>query len=386
MLIDKVNIYQVVLPFSIEFSHSLRKRFSAKNIIVEVIADHGEIKGYGEGAPRSYVTGESQESAAKMIKHFIHHDNFPWELSDVSQVWDFVDYLSNVKEHNSAICSIEMSLLDALGKRQGKYIIEYFPHDFFINTIYYGAAIPIANKYRVIEISQLIKRLKINKLKLKVDKNFSSNKEAIETISSVFEGDYDLKIDVNGAWDYELALKHASLIKENKVQIVEQPMMPGDEDISEFAELMRTSGVVLMADESACSLRDVEGIYKDGLYGMINIRLSKCGGLRNSLKIINYLRTKKLSFQIGCQLGESGLLSAAGRILSLLCCDAAYYDGSYDQYLLKENVTFEDVSFGLRGEAGPLNGFGLGVEINRENLMRLSDGFPCATISNHVYK
>ena len=131
------NIYQVSLPFSMEFSHSLRKRFSANNIIVEVIADHGMRNGYGEGAPRSYVTGESQKSAVKMINHFIEQDYFPWELSDVSQIWDFVDFISNGKEHNSAICAIEMALLDALGKSNNKYIIEYFPHDFFINTIYY---------------------------------------------------------------------------------------------------------------------------------------------------------------------------------------------------------------------------------------------------------
>jgi len=115
---------------------------------------------------------------------------------------------------------------------------------------------------------------------------------------------------------------------------------------------------------------------------MINVRLSKCGGFRNSLKIIDYLREKNLSFQIGCQLGESGLLSAAGRALSLLCGDAVYYDGSYDELLLKKNITLENVSFGLGGEAGPLNGHGLGVKINMENLMSLSNGSSSVTISN----
>jgi len=114
---------------------------------------------------------------------------------------------------------------------------------------------------------------------------------------------------------------------------------------------------------------------------MVNVRLSKCGGFRNSLKKINYLRNQGIFFQIGCQLGESGLLSAAGRALSLLCSDAVYHDGSYDEFLLKENVTLENVSFGLEGEAGPLRGPGLGVEINHENLQRLSDPSTMVTIS-----
>jgi L-alanine-DL-glutamate epimerase-like enolase superfamily enzyme len=97
------------------------------------------------------------------------------------------------------------------------------------------------------------------------------------------------------------------------------------------------------------------------------------------LKVIDYLRSHGISFQIGCQLGESGLLSAAGRTLSLLCSDAVYHDGSYDEFLLRENVTLEHVSFGHGGEAGPLAGPGLGVEINRENLERL--GVPSTRVT-----
>jgi muconate cycloisomerase len=127
-----------------------------------------------------------------------------------------------------------------------------------------------------------------------------------------------------------------------------------------------------MADESACSLNEVKKVIKEGHYKMINVRLSKCGGFRNSLKIIEYLRYRGIPFQIGCQLGESGILSAAGRALSLLCGDANYYDGSYDAFLLKENITLDHVSFGQGGEAGPLEAPGLGAEVSAQSLGRLS--------------
>jgi len=85
-------------------------------------------------------------------------------------------------------------------------------------------------------------------------------------------------------------------------------------------------------------------------------------------------------FQIGCQLGESGILSSAGRVLGLLCCDAQYYDGSYDTLLLGDNVTFEDVCFGPGGEAGPLGGPGLGVEVDDKRIRRLCNGASTLTI------
>jgi L-Ala-D/L-Glu epimerase len=80
MQIQKINIYPIILPFSAEFSHSLRTRSSVKNIVVEIVAEGGLIKGYGEGAPRSYVTGESQNSVVKSIHHLAQKNNFPWKF------------------------------------------------------------------------------------------------------------------------------------------------------------------------------------------------------------------------------------------------------------------------------------------------------------------
>jgi muconate cycloisomerase len=90
----------------------------------------------------------------------------------------------------------------------------------------------------------------------------------------------------------------------------------------------------------------------------------------------------RILFQIGCQLGESGILSAAGRVLCLLCRDAVYYDGSYDEYMLKENTTFENVSFGPGGKAGPLEGPGLGVKVSHQSLKNICNDSDIISISN----
>ncbi len=372
MQIHKVIIYPITLPFLDEFSHSIRKRSSAKNIVVELIADRGKTTGYGEGAPRSYVTGESQESTTRSIRNMLDDHSFPRNLNDVSQIWNFVDRLPNGKEQNAAICALEMALLDLLGKGKNRSIIEYFPTDFLNSRMQYGVAFPLVDKKRIIKMAQLAKDMGINKLKLKMGKIFHKNKEIVEAIHQVFGNGCDLKIDVNGVWNRELAIGHIPLIKDHHIRIVEQPMMPGDHEVAEFAKKMQEDQVKIMADESACSFEDVENVVRDGHYNMINVRLSKCGGFRKSFRIIHYLRERGIPFQIACQLGESGLLSAAGRILSLLCRDALYHDGSYDEFLLKENVTVENISFGYGGSAGPLGGNGLGVRIDIQSLKRLS--------------
>ena len=374
MRIDEIKIYPILLPFLHDFSHSMRKRSSAKNIVVELIADRGELKGYGEGAPRSYVTGESQESATRSIRNMLEKESFPRELNDVSQIWDFVDRLPNGKEHNSAVCALEIALLDLLGKAKHRSIIEYFPHDYLNERITYGVAFPLVGRKRILEMALGVKNMGINRLKLKMGKDLNENRDIVETVRQVFGRACDLKIDVNGVWDRNLAFSHIPLIKEHRIRIVEQPLMPNNPEIAEFTKKMQEDQVKVMADESASCFEEVENIAVNKHYNMINVRLSKCGGFRKSFRIIRYLREKGIHFQIACQLGESGLLSAAGRTLSILCRDALYHDGSYDEFLLKENITVENVSFGFGGTAGPLGGEGLGVQINKTNLERLSNG------------
>jgi hypothetical protein len=89
--------------------------------------------------------------------------------------------------------------------------------------------------------------------------------------------------------------------------------------------------------------------------------------------MIECLRQNGVSFQIGCTTGESGILSAAGRAFGLVNGDAVTYDGSYDAFLLEDNTTHSNVTFGQGGIAGPLAGPGLGVMIDKEKLHKLCD-------------
>lgn len=381
MQLNSVKVYHVFLPFAVDFPHSLRSRSGVHNVVVQVIAEEGRIKGYGEGAPRSYVTGESLESVNRSIALFARDKCFPWHLNDVSQIWDFIDSLPDDGVHNSAICALESALLDALGRHQGRYVLDYFQKDTCNETFYYGAALPLADKNSVLKISRVIKGRGVNKLKLKLGKDFNENKVIFESVHSSFDNHYDLKVDVNGVWNSDIAMRHLPLFQKYGVRVLEQPVKPGDPQIAEIANMAKISGLVLMADESACTLTDVQKLSQEGSYGMVNVRLSKCGGFWKSLKIIDYLRQNDIAFQIGCHLGESGLLSAAGRVLCLLCADALYYDGSYDEFLLEENITLENVSFGRGGKAHALKGPGLGVNIDLQSLRRLSNGASILTLS-----
>jgi muconate cycloisomerase len=374
MEIDEIRIHFVTLPFVREFSHSLKNGDSSGNVIVEITADGGKLTGYGEGAPRTYVTGESQESIPNSVDLILKCGFFPWSVHGVSEIWEFVDRLPDERAHNAALCGLELAMLDLLGKSEGRPVSDYLPKAFAGESVFYGAILPLAHAERIEEMGRVIRSLQINRVKVKMGKDLKKNQGILETLCSVLDKGCHLKADVNGAWDRETALGHLSLIADYQVEVVEQPMTPGAPEIGEVSDRLKARGVKIMADESACSFGEVKALVEEGHYNMINVRLSKCGGFRRSLRIIDFLRKEGVSYQVACQLGESGILSAAGRALSLHSKDALYHDGSYDSFLLKENVTKQNVSFGRGGQAGPLGGVGLGVEVNGPSLKRLSCG------------
>ena len=360
------------MPFKGEFSISIRKGVQSRIVVVELIGNDQSVRGYGEAIPIESVTGETPESVAKDILQFLDRPSFPRELEDVSRIWDFVDGFSDEKNHNAAICAMEMALLDMLGKVKKQPVIKFFQHPFLTDTIHYGVPVPLGNAQQVPMFCRWIKALDITRIRVKMGKSYDQNHYALDTVASKLGTGCEIRIDPNGVWDRGLAFRHLPIIQKYGVNIVEEPMKREAPGFREFAEALRAKDITLMACESAPTLADVKKIIEEKFYQMINVKLCRSGGFRRALRMIDTIRKSPLSFQIGCTLGESGILSAAGRTLCLLSKDAVNCDGSYDKFLLKTNTTTEDISFGQKGKAGPLTGFGLGVHINRRNLQDLA--------------
>ena len=132
----------------------------------------------------------------------------------------------------------------------------------------------------------------------------------------------------------------------------------------------RTARIPIALDEALAALDDARRAIEGGWCDLFNIRLSKCGGVVSSLRILAEARRAGLNAWLGCMVGESGFLSAAGREFALAVDGLRHLEGSYDRHLFSEFLTDEPVTFGRRGVAKPLGGPGLSVAINRDVLDR----------------
>jgi muconate cycloisomerase len=178
-----------------------------------------------------------------------------------------------------------------------------------------------------------------------------------------------IAVDANGSWDLEEAAAHLRRMESLAVSWVEQPLARGREH--EIPALARRSPIPLMADESLTTVDEAERLVRDGGYRLFNLRVSKLGGLSVAHAVARLAADAGLHVQVGCQVGESSLLSAAGRILAATLPAYEALEGSYGTRLLETDLTDEPFEFGAGGEAAVQRGWGLGVSVAPSRLAPL---------------
>jgi L-Ala-D/L-Glu epimerase / N-acetyl-D-glutamate racemase len=137
-------------------------------------------------------------------------------------------------------------------------------------------------------------------------------------------------------------------------------------------ELRKQVRTPIMLDESLCSELDAVRAADNRLCDIFNLRLSKCGGFTRSLRLASIAKQSGLSCQLGCQVGETAILSAAGRHFASSVAGLRYLEGSYDRRLVREALGTKNLTFGWGGWAPALPGGGLGIEIDRAALQRVT--------------
>ncbi|MEX0612196.1 MAG: dipeptide epimerase [Pirellulales bacterium] len=389
MHIRQLTAYVVRLPWKRAFSHASATRHESENVLVRCELADGTA-GWGEGVPRSYVTGETPAGCLAQLAL----TRLPDQLSVDCNSWPDVirlceDFAPTVDREdprgcygNALRCAVELSILDAFGR--------LFDEPLSVVTRHFEPARPIHSEQSVVQYSAVIdsgndglarkalaRRLYgFRHCKVKVGAAGDDDAARLRIIRRWIGRHVDLRLDVNEAW-------HAGELREKIVPLqtfgiscIEQPVPHAE--VAALAEIREQLGVPLMLDESLTSMIDAEAAIAGGTCDLFNIRLSKCGGFLASLRLAARAHSAGLGYQLGCHPGETGVLSAAGRHWASSVAGIRYLEGSYDRYLFHELLTDEDLTFGYAGRARAINRPGLGVTINEGMLQK-------ATVSRQVF-
>ena len=234
------------------------------------------------------------------------------------------------------------------------------------SRVTYSGVITAGPVERAVQHARQMRAVGLGHVKLKV--GFDDDLARVSAVRQALGPDVSLRLDANGAWSLARAAEVLNAVAPLGIAAVEQPLPRGP--VSEYARLRRATPVPIMADESLVTLADAQALIADKAVDFFNVRVSKCGGLARALAIAALAAEAGLGVQVGSQVGETAILSAAGRHLAATLPEIAFVEGSFGTLLLTEDVSVESVRFGHRGEAPVLTGPGLGIRVVEERLRR----------------
>jgi len=363
MQIVELTAYHVRIPLQRSIRHASHSRSETDNVVVRcVLDDHTE--GFGEGVPREYVTGETIAFALELLRG-----------SDLkSQLEPCADFAAAVRlaerlrlapvsgdergcQGNAARCAVELALLDAFGRRWDQplwTVTKLMAPDLYQPNAWvrYSGAITSARGWKLKSAAVAMRLYRFRQLKIKVGIAGYDDVERLRQVRRLMGRRVDLRVDANEAWSPTEAVMRIRELEPFGITAVEQPVAHAD--IDAFAQVRHEVRVPIMLDESLCSPYDAECARERDRCDLFNLRLSKCGGFIPTLRLAEFARRHGFGYQLGCQVGETALLSAAGRHFASSVAGLRSVEGSYDRHLMRESLGDKDLTFRWGGWAPAL--------------------------------
>lgn len=283
-------------------------------IWVRLIDDDG-VEGWGEAAPSRFY-GETPETVLAALERLrpIIEAAHPSEIEQVEMAM-----VAALRFNAAARAAVSAALHDLHGKRLGVPLWKLWgltpkasPKSSFTIAI---AADDATLRARVLEA--VAAGYPILKVKLGSDRD-----RRIMQIVRESAPDVVLRVDANAAWSAKQTLAIAPLLRELGVEFIEQPLPPNDLDGLRFVR--DRCELPIIADESCIVAADVAMLV--GVVDGVNLKLAKCGSLREAVRIIHTARSHGMLVMAGCMIETSLGITAAAHLAPML--DAVDLDGA----------------------------------------------------------
>ena len=295
--------------FELRLRHTFRlaRGDSDARQVLMVELEHDGLIGRGEAAPIARY-GQDAASAARAAEAMVARIDDP-------QAFESAAARAAVAGEPAAEAAVDMALRDLAGKRLGVPLYSLMgidPGTMPVTSFTIGMDTPEIVEQKVHEAAGFEV--------LKVKMGSADDRRVLETVRSVT--DRPLRVDANEGWTLEDALARLEWLQEMGVELVEQPL-PADQ-LDEMRELKKRSPLPLFADESVGRAEDIPRLA--GAFDGINIKLMKCGGLGEALRMIHVARAHGMKIMLGCMVESSLAITAAAHIAPLV--DFADLDGN----------------------------------------------------------
>lgn len=275
-----------------------------RNVRVRLI-DRDGVEGWGEAAPQPYY-GESADTVAAVMPRYATalepFEGDAWRLEDAERALE-----KEIGRNAAARVAVSAALHDLAGKRAGLPVWKLWgltpvaP----VSSFTIGLDEPELMRERVREAASY------PILKVKVG---TSRDEEVLSLIRDEAPDKPVRVDANTGWTLKQALSNLPMLEAYRIELLEEPLKA--DDFAGLRLLRERSSMPIVADESCRIADDIPRLA--GCVDGINIKLTKCGSLREAVRMVHVARAHRMQVMLGCMVESTLGIAAATQLAPLV--------------------------------------------------------------------
>ena len=346
----RLRFSELRVPLKMTFRHASAARTHGESLWVE--ASRSAHRGYGEGCPRSYVTGETRASCRQWLATWQEAIQSDCISLDALRAW-LAEHAAAVDASPSVWCAVECALLDLFARERGQSVEALLglappggPH-------VYSAVLGNDEPWKTRFLIDQYCILGLTDFKVKLEGDLEVDRQKLRSIAELTAwhgvAGHRVRVDANNLWadTPDRALDYLRAL-DCDLFGVEEPVKPRDVDL--HSRISVDLGVPVILDESLCTLADLERY--NGVPGrfMANLKVSRVGGVLRGLHLVAALRARGWPIIIGAHVGETSVLTRAAMLVGAAAGERLVaQEGAFGSRLVEREPASPSLKWGRGG-------------------------------------
>jgi len=324
MKIQSVRAYAKNLALQKPYTIARETITNVENVFLEIVLENG-IVGIGAANPAPEVVGETPVQTLQNLQGgFI-------ECLVGRDIRHFLKHIADCRQHFNTMpgtqACIDIALHDAFGQFIGIPIVDFYGRQ--------HSSMPVSVTIGIKEVAATIEEAGdyyakgFRVLKVKTGLDATMDAERVIKLREKFGRHFTIRVDANTGYDLQQLQSFLEQTKQAGIELIEQPLLPSFE--KDLLQLPASTRALLAADESLKNAGSALLLAQEALYGIFNIKLMKCGGIRGAFEIATIAQPAGIDLFWGCN--DESMVSITAALHAAFACPHTKYldlDGSLD--------------------------------------------------------
>jgi L-alanine-DL-glutamate epimerase-like enolase superfamily enzyme len=325
MKIKDIKIWSADLGNTKPYTIAFKTVDEVRNAFVEITLADGTT-GIGSGNPSEYVVGENLTQTLEALQERNLEFLIGRDIREMKQL--AFEVWQKFPKNPAARAAVDIALHDAFTKFLGVPLVKYLGQK--IQSMPTSNTIGIKNVTETLKETEDYLKQGFKAIKVKLGKDLEEDIERMVKMREQFGYDYAIRIDANQGYDSAQTIAFYQQTKHLKIELIEQPLPA--KAVSEMKALPDEVREVIAADESLISpVHALDLVKPPRACGIFNIKLMKCGGVSQGLKIADIALHEGIDLFWGCN--DESIVSITAALHAAFACSNTKYidlDGSLD--------------------------------------------------------